>query len=482
MNAPVVAARFNVIALSPIAARPNRRGPRHLVLRALSIIVLICGLLPLPVQAQFAQQGPKLVGTDSLGFNLLSQGYSVSLSGEGNTAIIGAPFSIGPNLRQEGTALLFTRSGGVWTQQQEIPGAFGSAFGFSVSLSADGNSAIIGNPLDVFDNAGYAAVHVRAGGVWIQQTLLANHNFYTESGLLEGISVSLSADGNTAIVGAPGVVTFNGPSSNPGPATGAALVWTRSSDGNWAEQAILIGTDINGMYGNTFQGGSVSISGDGNTAIVSGGSGAGPAAWVYTRGTDGGWTQQAILGGGGFSVSLSNDGSTAIVGNASGAVVYARSSTAAGVVWNQVATLAGTGATFTPFGQPEAVFSVSLSADGYTAMVGTSVFTRSEVGWTQQELPSCTGAVGDAAQGFSVALSADGHTALVGGPDDNSGTGAAWDYSAFVFPGTPGKANCHRQRTAGLARQYGGLNNAAATLGFSSVSALQDAVMAFCQL
>src|SRR5262249_20607323 len=162
------------------------------------------------------------------------------------------------------------------------------------------------------------AVYVRAGGLWIQHALLANHNFYTNSGLLEGISVSLSADGNAALIGAPGVVTFNGSIINPGTgmygnATGAALVFPGG---------ILIGTDISGMYGNTSQGGSVSISGDGNTAIVRGGSSAGPAAWVYPRGTDGGWAQQAILVGGSF-VSLSNDGNTAILGNTSGAVVYA---------------------------------------------------------------------------------------------------------------------------------------------------------------
>jgi hypothetical protein len=88
--------------------------------------------------------------------------------------------------------------------------------------------------------------------------------------------------------------------------------------------------------------------------------------------------------------------------------------------------------------------------------------------------------VGEAAQGFSVAHSADGHSSIVGGPDDNNGAGAAWVYSEFVLRGTPGHANCHTQRVSALARQYGGLNSAAAELGFSGVSALQHAIMAFC--
>jgi uncharacterized phage protein gp47/JayE len=44
--------------------------------------------------------------------------------------------------------------------------------------------------------------------------------------------------------------------------------------------------------------------------------------------------------------------------------------------------------------------------------------------------------------------------------------GAAWIFSEQpVFAGTPGKANCHGQNVSALAKQYGGLNNAAAALG-----------------
>jgi YVTN family beta-propeller protein len=49
------------------------------------------------------------------------------------------------------------------------------------------------------------------------------------------------------------------------------------------------------------------------------------------------------------------------------------------------------------------------------------------------------------------------------------------------FAGTPGKADCYGQSVSALARQYGGLNSAAAALGFSSVAALQNAIMAFCR-
>jgi YVTN family beta-propeller protein len=48
------------------------------------------------------------------------------------------------------------------------------------------------------------------------------------------------------------------------------------------------------------------------------------------------------------------------------------------------------------------------------------------------------------------------------------------------FAGTPGYSNCHGQSVSALARQFKGLNGAAAALGFSSVDALQNAILAFC--
>jgi len=52
---------------------------------------------------------------------------------------------------------------------------------------------------------------------------------------------------------------------------------------------------------------------------------------------------------------------------------------------------------------------------------------------------------------------------------------------APTFAGTPGFSNCHDQSVATLAKQFGGLN-AAAALGFPSVKALQAAIRAFCQV
>src|ERR1035437_6467321 len=104
---------------------------RHLV----SLIVILSATLlsSHPALAQFSQQGPKLVGTGAAGAAV--QGDSVSLSADGNTAIVGGTYD-----SSNGAAWVWTRSAGVWTQQGAKlvgSGAVGNAAqGSSVSLSA----------------------------------------------------------------------------------------------------------------------------------------------------------------------------------------------------------------------------------------------------------------------------------------------------------------------------------------------------------
>jgi hypothetical protein len=104
----------------------------------------------------WSQQGSKLVGTGAAGN--ASQGASVSLSGDGNTAIVG-----GPSDGSVGAAWVYTRSGGVWSQQGNkrvgAGAAGGASQGASVSLSVDGNTAIVGGPSDG-DGAGAAWVFI----------------------------------------------------------------------------------------------------------------------------------------------------------------------------------------------------------------------------------------------------------------------------------------------------------------------------------
>ena len=267
----------------------------------------------------WVQQGNKLVGTTNApGGGLWSQGASVALSADGNTAIVGGPSDDGTT----GATWVFVRSGGAWSQQGDKLVGTGAhrasetgaplGQGLSIALSADGDTAIVG---------GWRAeglwVFTRSGGTWSQQG-----KKLVGSGALgsarQGTSVALSADGNTAIVG--------GSSDHDG--TGAAWVFARSR-GIWSQQGKkLVGS---GAIGGARQGTSVALSADGNTALIGGpndnpwdrsvpfGLGPAGAAWVFTR-TDGIWSQQGekLVSTGaarqGISVALSADGNVAIAG------------------------------------------------------------------------------------------------------------------------------------------------------------------------
>jgi hypothetical protein len=262
-----------------------------------------------------------------------------------------------------------------------------------------------------------------------------------------GADVAIAADGNTAIVGAPG----------DGGGRGAAWVFTREGSA-WTQQSEKL-TDGEVAGGSLPEaaafGASVAISGDGDTALVGGpgdtvGTG---AAWVFVR-EGAAWVQQGekLAGGeaegaGGFgsSVALSDEGTTALVGGP-------RDGKDLGAAWAFVregATWAQQGAKLVgghEAGHAQFGGSVALSGDGATALIGGRAdhsfvntgaawaFARSGSAWAQQgEKLTGSGASAGAEFASSVALSDDGETALIGGPSNEGGAGAAW---AFAHEGS----------------------------------------------
>ncbi|MBN1976554.1 MAG: FG-GAP repeat protein, partial [Anaerolineae bacterium] len=183
-------------------------------------------------------------------------GNSVALSG--NTALVGAPYDeVGANYAQ-GSAYVFTRSGAAWTQQVKLTASDGAAseqFGASVALAGD--TALVGaygDGVGANDGQGSAYVFTRSGTAWAQQAKL------TASDGAEwdqfGISVALSGDADTALVGA----YYDGVGANDG--QGSAYVFTRSGT-TWTQQAHLTAAD--GATNDHF-GDSAALSGD--TALV----------------------------------------------------------------------------------------------------------------------------------------------------------------------------------------------------------------------
>ena len=103
----------------------------------------------------------KLVVGDGTAYDWL--GISVSLSSDGNTALVGAYFKSS----RIGAAYIFTRSGSTWTQQQKlVPGnsATSDYFGYSVSISSDGCEIKIRNIHDK------EYTFTLVGDVWVEKT------------------------------------------------------------------------------------------------------------------------------------------------------------------------------------------------------------------------------------------------------------------------------------------------------------------------
>ena len=131
----------------------------------------------------------------------IQQGWSVALNADGTTAVVGTRnYDNG-----KGAALIFTRSGNTWTQQGLRllgTGYIGnSGQGVSVAISADGNTVLIGGN---GDNSGQGAawVFTRNGGVWTQQGTKLVGTGGTATAY-QGEAVALSAHGNTAVLGGP---------------------------------------------------------------------------------------------------------------------------------------------------------------------------------------------------------------------------------------------------------------------------------------
>jgi hypothetical protein len=396
------------------------------------------GRYPVVIDPLF-QQGSKLTASGATGAGAL--GFEVALSADGNTALVGAPLDDSA----VGGAWVFTRSGATWTQQGSKllgTGRVGEGFvGWSVALSADGNTALVGGPADN-NFAGAAWVFTRSNGNWTQQGPKLTGTGATGQGFFGG-SAALSADGNTAVVGG----------SEDGSRVGAVWFFTRSG-ATWSQQGPK--KTGGGEVGAGSFGFASALSADGDTALVGGpdDNGGVGAAWVLTR-SAGTWTQQGskLTGSGvvgsaffGGSVALSADGNTALVGGSddNGLAGAAWAFTRSGTAWTQQGPKLGVSGAV---GAASVGYDVALSSDGNVALLGGPydanefgaawLFTRSGGTWTQDGAKlTGSGASGSAFFGNSVALSSDGATGLIGGQDDANGVGAVWPFAAPV-PAAP---------------------------------------------
>ena len=142
----------------------------------------------------WTQQGSDIDGEAAGDYS----GHSVSLSSDGSTVAIGAPYNNG-NGWHAGHVRIYKDSSGTWTQQgSDIDGeAVGDRSGWSVSLSSDGSTVAIGAHGNG-SSAGHVRIYKDSSGTWTQQ----GSDIDGEAGDRSGWSVSLSSDGSTVAIGA----------------------------------------------------------------------------------------------------------------------------------------------------------------------------------------------------------------------------------------------------------------------------------------
>jgi hypothetical protein len=306
-------------------------------------------------------------------------GHAVALSADGNTLAVSAVWESSSakgingnqsdrSIPQAGAVYVFVRRGPAWSQQAYIKasntGEAGTAdtfgegdqFGFTLALSADGNTLAVGaltedggsagingNQSDnSASSAGAVYVYTRSGVTWSQQAYVKPAN--PDGGDMFGYAVTLSADGNTLGVGSfdedGSGRSVNAPPDNRSGGAGAAYVFTRTGAA-WSQQAYI--KPSNGESQDSF-GVQVALSDDGATLLVGSLDEDCTATGVNPPGCDNDWREDLSMGA---------------------AYVFVRS----GTTWSQQAFIKASNTGFNDwFGSR-----LALSGDGNTAVIGASL-------------------------------------------------------------------------------------------------------------
>jgi len=163
-----------------------------------------------------------------------SDEFGISASISGDTVAIGSRYGDSDSAADAGAVYVFERSGTAWALQAKLTAedAAGSdEFGFSVAVSDD--KTIVGAPFDDDSglDSGSAYIFLRNGGAWTQQAKLATNDAEPN----DQFGYSVSVDGDIAIIGAY-------LDDDDGDASGAAYIFTHD-DTAWPQAAKLVAND-----------------------------------------------------------------------------------------------------------------------------------------------------------------------------------------------------------------------------------------------
>lgn len=385
-------------------------------------------------------------------------GGSVALSGE--TMVVGAPQDssdmmqvpgpppestpqFAPGEIAHGSAYVFVRSNGVWTEQQKLLASDKASFDvFGTAVSISGDTVLVGAPGDNTQTGG-AYVFTRSNTSWTEQQKLTK----TGGAANQFFGSAVAVENDRGVISAP--------------ATNESFVFERTL-GVWSQRSRLIAGDATGSDG---FGASVALAAD--TILIGtpfddtrAGQDAG-TAFVFVRADEAccepevgdGWCQQARLTAGDAAVNdhfgrpLALEGNTALIGalfddspagTDTGAVyVFVRQ----GTVWSQQARLVALdAAAFDSFGWSVSIFGnnalIGALQDDTAAGANTGsayIFTRNGTIWTQMAKLIANDAAADDSFGRSVSLGAG--TAVIGAVGDNTPAGENAG-SAYIFTGS----------------------------------------------
>ena len=238
-------------------------------------------------------------------------GRSVSI--DGGWLFVGAGYDDHGGMSDAGSAYVFRRSGGTWSETQKLTASNATADAlFGRAVAVDGEWAVVGaskEPHDGSDGEGAAYVFRRSGGNWSEhQRLVAS-----DASERDLYGQALAIDGETIVVGAY-KDWYDG-----GNEAGTTYVY-ELRDGSWEETQILNASDASG----TAQfGASVALDGEwlaiGAQLDTYGGTVRPGSVFVFRRGSDGWIEQQKVVApnpekDGRFGSSVALDGETLVIG------------------------------------------------------------------------------------------------------------------------------------------------------------------------
>ena len=315
-------------------------------------------------------------------------GSSVAINNIGNIIAVGAPFS-DINGTNSGLVRIYENINSVWNQiGQDLSGAVGEQFGYSLSINDIGNIIAVGAPFSNINGiqSGAVRIYENTNNSWEQidndLSGVAGDNF--------GHSLSINSLGDKIIVGAPHN-NINGTDS------GVVRIYQNITN-SWNQ----VGVDIFGISGEQF---GYSVSNDGTGDIIAIG------APFYSSGNYG---------------YYQNDGRV-IIYNLNGSI------------WQQKGQI-NTGET----SGDKSGYSVSLSKDGSRVAIGAieNDGNGNESGhvrvyyhdgnWWQKLGNDIDGVVYNANSGWAVSLNNNGSRVIIGQPSINMGIVKIYDYESTV--------------------------------------------------